>query len=194
MINKRFFTLGIIFLCLFSFVNAETMKEGSLKEPNEKRIILVGKVSLKNPIDLKAREAAFCSKGMKALQIGMKQDNFYIINDDNYPENAPDFGETFFYVVKKNKDNTYYINNFTGSIFSTINPWYKFALPAGVKIVVPEDVKYVYIGNFEYDLDYALRVVEFNHYDEYSLAQKELNRAMGKEVDLVRGRISFPEK
>ena len=60
--------------------------------------------------------------------------------------------------------------------------------------VLPEDVKYVYIGNFEYDLDYALRVVEFNHYDEYSLAQKELNRAMGKEVDLVRGRISFPEK
>jgi len=60
-----------------------------------------------------------------------------------------------------------------------------------VKIVIPEGAQFVYIGNFEYDLDYALRIKGFQHYDEYEKAKKWINRAVGKDVTLVRGELNF---
>lgn len=80
---------------------------------------------------------------------------------------------------------------FIGTLFPQINPWYKFEIPVNVTITIPEDAKYVYIGNFEYDLDYALRVVGFKHYDEYSEAQKELNEALGSNATLYKAELKF---
>ena len=155
--------------------------------------VLVGKVSLKKPIDLEARREPF--KEMKALQIGFKEDNLYSLGEtfigERFPENKPEYGETFFYVAKKEKDNTFVIDYFIGRIFATVNPDFKFALPAKVKITIPEDAQYVYIGNFQYELDYALRTVGFKHIDEYSQAQKELNLATGKKSELYRAEIEF---
>lgn len=54
-----------------------------------------------------------------------------------------------------------------------------------------EMAKSGYIGTFEYDLDYALRVIGFNHYDEYSTAQKELNEALGYNATLYRAELNF---
>ena len=140
---------------------------------------------------MEARKEAFSV--YKTKQIGKGQDCFYRINDKK-AENEPDFGETFFLVVKKDKSGTYYIKNVIGSIWATLNPWYKFALPANVKITIPEDAQYVYIGNFQYELDYALRTVGFKHIDEYSQAQKELNLATGKKSELYRAEIQFVEE
>ena len=195
MVTKKFFVVLLTFICLVSFVSAETIADGSLKEPNSKRVVLVGKVSLKKPIDLEARREAF--NEMKALQVGIKQDNFYTLGEtflgEKNPENKPEYGETFFYVAKKEKDNTVFIDYFIGRIFATVNIDFKFALPANVKITIPEDAQYVYIGNFQYELDYALRTVGFKHIDEYSQAQKELNLATGKKSELYRAEIEFVE-
>ena len=52
MINKKFFSLFICLICTISFANAEKIEAGSLKEPNDKKIVLIGKVSVKKPIDI----------------------------------------------------------------------------------------------------------------------------------------------
>ena len=138
---------------------------------------------------LKARKEAFQTQ--KALQIGQsKNETGYYIGENIVPENAAEFGETFFTIVK-NKDGKYTIPYFTGMILPYINSWFQFALPADVTITILEDAKYVYIGTFEYDLDYALRVIGFNHYDEYSTAQKELNEALGYNATLYRAELNF---
>ena len=189
MLNKQVLCLIISLFCVVSFANAEKMKDGSLKEPNDKRVVLVGKVSVKNPINLEARKEAFGTQ--KILQIGQaKNETGYYIGENIVPENAAEFGETFFTIVK-NKGGKYTIPYFTGMILPYISSWFQFALPANVTITIPEGAKYVYIGNFEYDLDYALRVVGFNHYDEYTTAQEELNKALGKKVDLYRAELNF---
>lgn len=189
MLNKKLISLLIAFICFASFITAEKIEAGSLKEPNDNRVVLVGKVSLKNPINLEARREAF--NEMKAIKIGKTgEDTIYHIGENVRPENVPTFGETFFTIVK-NKDGKYTIPYFTGTIFPDINPWFQFALPCNVTITIPEDAKYVYIGNFEYDLDYALRTVGFKHYDEYSAAQQELNAATGKKEKLYRAELTF---
>ena len=189
MLNKKLLSLLICFICFTSFITAKTIEAGSLKEPNDKRVVLVVKVSLKNPINLEARREAF--KEMKAIQIGtFSEETIYCIGENVQAENLPAFGETFFTIVK-NKDGKYTIPCFTGTIFPDINVWFKFLLPSNVTITIPEDAKYVYIGNFEYDLDYALRPVGFKHYDEYSAAQQELNKATGKKEKLYRAELKF---
>ena len=190
MASKKFIICLLMFVCLFSFLNGETIKDGSLKAPGSKKVILVGKVSLKNPIDLEARREAF--KTQSILQIMSTPDNFYVVNDKFLSmENWADYGETFFFETKLEKDNTFNLEYFTGAIFARTNGYFQFLIPASVTVHVPEDAKYVYIGNFEYELDHALRVVGFNHYDEYSKAQEEVNRATGKTVELVRAGLSF---
>lgn len=49
----------------------------------------------------------------------------------------------------------------------------------------------LFVGTFEHELDHALRVIGFNHCDEYSTAREELRRATGKDSALVRASLSF---
>lgn len=189
MLNKKILSLFICLICFTSFISAEKIEAGSLKEPNDKRVVLVGKVSVKNPINIEARREAFNEQS--AIQIDkFKDETFYLLGENVYSENRPAFGDTFFSIVK-NKEGQYTIPYFTGIILPHVNSWFRFALPVNVTITIPEDAKYVYIGNFEYDLDYALRVVGFKHYDEYSEAQKELNEALGSKATLYRAELKF---
>lgn len=189
MINKKFFSLFICLICTISFANAEKIEAGSLKEPNDKKIVLIGKVSVKKPIDIEARREAFSEMKIKQKDKS-KDDTFYFIGEKTYPENAPAFGETFFAIIKY-KDGKYTIPYFTGTILPHINEWFRFALPANVTVIIPEDAKYVYIGNFEYELDYALRVIGFKHYDEYTSAQKELDKALDSKATMYRAELKF---
>lgn len=211
MLNKKILSLLICLFCFTSFISAEEIKPGSLKEPYKKNIILVVKVSLKNPIDIEARREAFLvleQKPRENAYAKLTNNTLYMLDIENHPEsgtnlflfssnassistgNIPEFGETLFVEVTP-KDGKFTIPYFRGMILPYINSWFRFPLPAGVTIAIPEDAKYVYIGTFEYELDYALRVIGFNHYDEYSAAQKELNEALGYEAPLYRAELTF---
>ena len=87
MINKKFFSLFICLICTISFANAEKIEAGSLKEPNDKKIVLIGKVSVKKPIDIEARREAFSEMKIKQKDKS-KDDTFYFIGEKTYPENA----------------------------------------------------------------------------------------------------------
>lgn len=215
MINKRLLSIFICLTCLISFISAEKIEAGSLKNPNGKNVILVGKVSLKTPINIEARRGTF--KKTLNSHGKFKDDTYYYIGDgvqaenkpmvgesgysrkllkemfNPEPKNKPAFGETFFTEVRS-KEGSFTINYFMGALFPNLSKWYIFEMPANVTITIPEGVEYVYVGNFEYDLDYALRVVGFNHYDEYESAQEELNKATGKNVQLYKAELTFNKK
>jgi len=68
------------------------------------------------------------------------------------------------------------------------------------KVVTPGNTVYMPGGTSFYvshalkrfdDLDYALRIKGVQHYDEYEKAKKWINRAVGKDVTLVRGELNF---
>lgn len=181
--------LGMLILGC-SFVCAVELEDGTLKKPGRNKVILVGKVSLKNPIDYAAREPAFKTMKVDWLFPPKNRDFYYTVKGFDF-ENNPDFEQTFFAEAKIQKDGTVRIEEFMAWIFGHTNDNFWFLLPAMVDITVPEGAQYVYVGNFQYDLDYALRPIDFNHLDEFSAAQSELNRALGTKGDLYRGEIKF---
>lgn len=62
----------------------------------------------------------------------------------------------------------------------------QFFLPLDIKIKIPQDTQYVYLGTFEYTLDYELMPTNIKSYDEFDQAKKQIKRATGKDVDLIR--------
>ena len=189
--NKIKALLALLFICMGTAFADEGAKP---VEPKKGRILVVGRLEYAKPIDIAAREEGFKSKG-KALQIGKVPDFWF----------QPDFNEKimdsitqsldgYFYAeLKPSKNGTVYLKDFSVGIFGKTNWYYQFKLPGGVLINVPDDAVYLYVGTFEYDLDYALRTVGFRHIDDYDRAKKDLCRDLGKNVDLYRGELKFTE-
>ncbi|SEP69459.1 hypothetical protein SAMN04487977_101139 [Treponema bryantii] len=186
--NKITALFLVMILCVGSAFAADASKP---VEPKKGRVLVVGQLKYKHPIDLEARKEAFTAK--KNLQVGSFMDNWF---QPDFSEKLMDAGlpylEGYFYTeLKPSKKGTVHLNNFTAGIYGKVNTWFRYELPGGVTINVPDDAVYLYIGTFEYDLDYALRVVGFQHLDNYDNAKKELCRQLGKDVELYRGVITF---
>lgn len=184
---KRINKISILMLILFftsTFFYAKDVKEGSVKKPGRNKVVLVGRVSYKTPLDFsdyaKSFDSAYDRKNVKS------KPHVYCINDT---KETWEIEEPFYYTTKVMINGKASIEYSSTSIFG--NPIAYFELPMKVRVKVPKDAKFVYIGNFQYELDYALRVVGFNHYDEFDKAQEQINRATGKEVELVRGELEF---
>jgi len=180
-----------LLVCL-SAASAADIKEGSIKTPSGNKVILVGKISFKEPIDLAARKNALSEPLKNVINIGADKDkNYYTIGEPSFADIGEiwELGESFYYTAKPDKNGIVTIDSFHCSLFGS--PWNYFILPAQVKIVIPEGAKFVYVGDFQYDLDYALRVTGLKHFDEFDDAQKLINRATGKNVDLMRGELNF---
>ena len=141
-------------------VFAADVKEKSVKIPGGNKVVLVGRISFKTPIDI--------GESLKPVW---------------------EFEEPFYYTAKINADGTVTLDYARCRLFGVYQCF--FDVPLFVKVAVPEGAQFVYIGNFEYDLDYALRIKGLQHYDEYEKAKKWINRAVGKEVKLVRGELNF---
>ena len=186
--KNKIAVLLIMFFCAGSAFAADYSKP---VEPKKGRVLVVGQLKYKTPIDLKARKEAFESK--KVIQLGSYNDLWF----------QPDFSEkildavvpslegTFYIELKPSKKGTVHLNKITAGIFGKTNYYFQYILPGGVTINVPDDAVYLYIGTFEYDLDYALRTVGFQHLDDYDRAKQDLCRELGKDVDLYRGELTF---
>lgn len=186
-VNKFFLSTVAVLFC-FTAIYADDVEAGSVKEPGKNKVVLVGRVSFKTPIDIEARREALGKADGAMIKIGYKgYKNIYGFNESG--SQTWELEEPFYSTMKLEKDETVSINSVSCILFG--NPYASFTLPMGVKIAIPEGAKYVYVGDFEYDLDYALRVVGFKHIDEYDAARKQINRAVGKEVELVRGELTF---
>ncbi len=189
--NKITAFLFVMILSVSSVFAADPTKP---TEPKKGRILVVGQLKYTKPIDLAAREEGFKEK--KILKVGTVPDTWF---KPDFSEKVFDalfpYMEGYFYTeLKPTKTGTVHLNSFTAGIFGNVNYWYQYVLPGGVTINVPDDAVYLYVGTFEYELDYALRVVGFRHLDDYDRAKKDLCRELGKDVELYRGALTFDEK
>ncbi len=188
--NKITAFLFVMILCAGSAFAADASKP---TEPKKGRILVVGQLKYAKPIDLAAREEAFKEK--KILQVGSIADCWFQpdFSEKVFDATTPYMDGYFFCELKPTKAGTVHLNQFTASIFGKVNNWFQYVLPGGVTITVPDDAVYLYVGTFEYELDYALRTVGFRHLDDYDRAKKDLSRELGKDVELYRGVITFDE-
>ena len=191
MLNKVKALTVLILFSAVALVSAEGYKP---KAPKKGHVLVVGSVSYKKPIDIEARREGFGAN--KNLQIGKtyefsKKADFKNKVFDNVSEGVDGY---FFQEIKVPKDGKLYLNHIDVTLFGNINMWYQFRLPGGVSISVPDEAVYVYIGNFEYDLDYALRTVGFRHLDDYEATKKYLSREIGEDIDLYRAALDFDSK
>ena len=146
----------------------------------KRQVVIVGRISFKTPIDIEGRkEGLSISKDPKP--------STYSMGESFSPK--WEFEEPFYYTAKIGADGTVTLDYARCRLFSVYQDF--FDVPLLVKIAIPEGAQFVYIGNFEYDLDYALRIKGFQHYDEYEKAKKWINRAVGKDVTLMRGELNF---
>ena len=188
----RVFAIALLTLCSAIFAKG-------LKEPGRGRVLIVGKLDYKNPIDLESRENGFRKFGnilTGGKLTSSKEDDFcfkpYFLNTVNKPVKGTMDGY-FFRELSVGGNSRAFLESFYVTIFGRSNFWYQFALPVDVSIVVPDDAVYVYVGTFQYDLDYALRLKGFEHIDEFDEAQNALNQELGKNVELYRATLEFRE-
>lgn len=191
MLNKVKALTVLILFSAAALVSADGYKP---KAPKKGHVLVVGSVSYKKPIDIEARREGFGAN--KNLQIGKTYEfslipNFAHSNTAIASEGVDGY---FYQEIKVPKDGKLYLNHIDVTLFGNVNMWYKFRLPGGVFISVPDEAVYVYIGNFEYDLDYALRTVGFHHLDDYEATKKYLSREIGTDIDLYRAALDFDSK
>lgn len=149
-------------------------------------VMLIGKVNINNPERLQLRKnimPGVFKEIEPSYSVELKEKSMY-----NNITNCWDLGGYCFYKVKKNK--RLIISDFQGSLSKRHNYCF-FYLPVNCKIVAPEGAQYIYIGTWDYELDDALRVVNFHHLDDYSEAKKIVEEKFGKNAELVRGEIIF---
>lgn len=183
---KKLLAVFTLLVCSLSFsVFAADVKAGSVKAPGKGKVVIVGRPSFKTPVNYDEYATILGisekqkSKGIK-YSVGNYEDGFIAMYDMEEP---------FYYTAKVEKDGTVTLPYFQVCLYQ--NTYMFFRLPLQVKIRIPEGSSYVYVGNFEYDLDYALQVKGFKHYDEFDKAEEWINRATGKECDLWRGELEF---
>lgn len=193
MLRNKIKAVAIVALLAVTSVFAE---EGyKPKEPKKGHVLVIGKIAYKKPIDIEAREKNFREYKNSQIVIGKVKD-FSMSPDfaNKTFDTVTDGIDGYFYQeIKVPKNGKLHLNHVTVSMFTKSNAWFQFYLPGGVTINVPDDAVYVYIGTFEYDLDYALRTVGFRHLDEYEEAEKNLNRELNKKIELYRAALTFDE-
>ena len=166
------------------------------KAPKKGNVLVMGKLAYKKPIDIAGREEAFRKFGFGGKTDGEAKD-FSIIPDfsNKLFDNVSNELEGYFYQeIKVPKDGKLHLNSIQVNLFTHSSKWFAFKLPVDVTINVPDDAVYVYIGTFQYDLDYALRIKGFLHLDEYEQAKKTLSRELGFTPEFYRAALVFDKK
>lgn len=186
--NKLIVALGFILtICCFSaFATDPELKP----MPKRNEVVIISRALVSNPIDIDSRRKGF------EIEEGSSSDTRTIRNlleiegsgvtSTSY--NAEDLGQpTFSYAKVNQKTHTITIKSFKCVMLGS----YRFYLPIYAKVTVPEGEQFVYIGSFQYTLDYALRVTDAKRFDEYDEACKWVAEAFGKDdIEIVRGELS----
>jgi len=186
--------IALLLLCSITTLSAQEIKPKSVKEPGRNKVVLVGRVVYKNPIDHENRKPSDpkWQKRFNKAPTFSKADTFSIKFGKTYSSrtmNNSKIGEPFFIAVPKDTD-TQKVELYGFEVFMFSNYQYFFHCPVNSSIAVPEGIKYIYVGTFEYDFDYALRVKSVNHYDEYDQACEWIKIATGRDdVELIRAEL-----
>ncbi len=197
---KKLITV-ILFLITVSALYAVEPSPVKTPKPNNNEVILIGNLKFKNDLPLESYRKAFVpGSSMDSLY------NIYFLSDLDNPFSkkfAPDysmnllvkrwdFGHQFYWDGKLESGKTKLTYFIIGLFLNRID-YAMFTLPINADVIIPEGAKYVYVGTFEYELDYALRPISVRIIDEYDEALELFQKEYKTSEVLVRGQLSVKE-
>lgn len=195
---KRFLISIFLMLCTVSLFSQEE-RIPTFSKPGKNEVILVGKIKFKNklPIENYKRLYELEESSDEIRSIYCIFENVDPLSEMSYDlylfkkslKNW-DLDQEFYWDTKV-KDGFARLGSFEVTLFYDIYDMSNFFLYSNAKVVVPEGVKYLYVGTFEYELDFALRPVGLEIIDEYDAAVEEFHKYYDKNLTLVRGRLIF---
>lgn len=190
-------------LLLFSFTSlfAKSNRKPAHDNPGKNEVIIVGKIKLSSSFDknLEGYRHLFFPKSQSAddfnniyfvIDDGMESSNFGLWGMRGGYKNW-DLNQTFYFDNKPGKSRKVNIKNIRVSLFADKDSCYYFDLPLNISVTCPSDEKFIYVGTFEYDVDYALNATEIRHIDEFEATKKEIESLYGKPINLVKGDFSL---
>ncbi|MCR5612862.1 hypothetical protein [Treponema sp.] len=180
--------LVAIFVASLCFTNlfAQEVKPRSVDAPDKNEVVLVGRLIYKGNTYKEER------KPVDVSIIVIEPDAFALISGPSgglHPWTKNKVGKPFFFYAKPNKESKKVrLETFAVALFK--NSPCGIVLPIMANVIIPEGAKYVYIGTFEYELDYAFRVKNVKRYDEYNDACEWIKIATGNDnVELIRAEL-----
>lgn len=186
--NKLFLAFSFVLAACSLSVFAKDPEVIPMPKRNE--VVIIARAIVSNPIDIDSRR-----KGFK-IEEGSENDvktikNFVLVDGSGLSStsySADDLGQpTFGYAKVNQKTHTVIVKSFKCIMFGK----YAFYLPIFAEVTVPEGEQFVYIGSFQYTLDYALRITDARRFDEYDNACKWVKEAFGKDdIEVVRGELA----
>lgn len=194
----------LVLLIIFSFTSvfAQTTRVPRHPEPkSSKEVIIVGKIQFSSSFDKSI-------EGYRKLFYPRSKDlnefnNIYFVLDDDMDSEIVgmwgmnlgyknwDINQTFYFDNKPGKTKTVNIQRIRTTLFANRSYYYYFDLPLNIAITCPPGAQYIYIGTFEYDLDFALNPTNLRHIDEYEETKKEIEALYGKSINLVKADFYF---
>ena len=193
---------AILFASIFFIVNLYSLPPRTPAHdfPGKKEVILVGKIAFTDSINRPIEGL------QKLFYPNSTVDDFnyiYFVLDDgmtdsiwgsyamNFAYKNWDFNQTFFFDNKPSKDGYINVAEIHVSLFANRTMEKFFRIPLNINVKCPPDSKFVYVGTFELDVDYAFRVKKVNYIDDFESAQEEVQKYYGESTKLVRGDVKY---
>ena len=204
---KKFIKAVIIGTLLFATGFSAFAQSSKIKQESGK-VILVGKI---NVIYDENRDFIFKTRGVDQ-KLAEKADTysvpyitdpedkfsshmseFYSKNQTTYP--VGDFFMLNFRIPKKGEQILRFRKYFTMNFFDSVQAKVYLPLPEeGFDVDIPEGVEALYFGTLNYYVTGDnFTIANIEKIDEYELAQEELDRSLGKHVDMARAVLKIVE-
>ena len=176
----------ILFLLLTATLFAYPIRKPDYSKPNKKEVILIGKIQFKD--NLLPQVQGY----HKMLYPEENLDDFYHIyyimdTEMNRGYKNWDIGQTFYFDNKPNANRIVSLEGVHVALFANEEDDYFFRIPLNIDVKCPPDSQYIYVGTYEYDMDYAFRIKSITFIDEFDTACEEVKKIYGNSAELVRG-------
>lgn len=185
--NKIIIAASLILACGTLSLFAKDDKPAAMPKRNE--VVIISRAVVSSTIDLDSRKQGFGIK--EGSDNDIKEIPMHLeISGSGFSttmHRADNIGKPTFSVAKVDpKTGKIRIKSFKCFMFGK----YPFYLPVVADVVVPEGEQFVYIGSFEYKLDYALRITNARRFDEYNEAVKWAKEKFAKDnIEVIRGEL-----
>lgn len=196
------FLIPFLFICTAFTLNAQS--KAKAPKINKRQVVIVGRVTVRVADD----DFKFYAQTWGVTDFS--QPDTYILYEDSYKSGAFvlagqvvktdngqfrqfNNGEVFYSVRNLTTDRSFVSKSavkwsFFGS--DSFQIWIPFAFQAQV----PENVEYIYLGDFEYIVEGSdFHVAGVMLKDNYDAAKKELEEKLGKEINLCRVEVELVE-
>lgn len=191
-IKSIFVSLLVLLAGTVSVFADEKNTEKAHRMPKRGEAVIISRASISSPIDFEGRRKGYDISDENfsdQVEIVLRTVRASQWGSPVMDNSVSDEGFVFTYAKVDSKTNSTEIKGFDCFLFKSI--CYRFILPIFANVTIPEDCQFIYIGSFDYKLDYALRVTDIKRKDELKAATAWAKKTFNKEdIEVVRGELA----